>query len=224
NVEMGDTNGAVKLTLNSICNATTNTTHAWSTTVASAEVCNVFDDNADTDTITGVNFSRSDLYFELTFDPSGMWTTLSSPPAGIEIFPRTKLRAAPSAFIVQSLSGFSADQFLQLSPSLANNKIQIDFVKSNEGGFRVSEEGKIQFKDKDAEWINIADSAEVSDGFLWEQKGKDIFLTSDLETSNGLSYIKVSGKGKLTFNSEAIEFRDSSTNDWKGLSGLSIKK
>lgn len=121
NIEIGDYSGRLDLKINSVCGATLSSNHSWGTTGASATVCNLFDDNGDADSTTGVNFDRTDLYFELTFDPSGTWTTLASPPGGIETFTRTELMSVPTVFDAQRLSGMTGSGFVQLSPSAVQN-------------------------------------------------------------------------------------------------------
>ncbi len=118
NIEIGDANGIFNLNINSVCGATTSGDHHWGTTGASATVCNLIDDN-DSGSVTGVSFDRSDLFLEITFDPSGAWTDLASPPGGIETFTRTALRSVPSAFSAQTLSGIAASGFVQLAPGAA---------------------------------------------------------------------------------------------------------
>lgn len=117
NVEIGDTNGTFNLSINSICAATVNGTSSWGTTGVSATICNLIDDS-DSDSDLGVNFDRQDLFLELTFDPSGVWTTLVSPPGGIETFARTALRSVPSAFVAQTLSGIGSNGFVQIAPTV----------------------------------------------------------------------------------------------------------
>ncbi|MEP7103701.1 MAG: kelch repeat-containing protein [Candidatus Dojkabacteria bacterium] len=135
NVELGDGNGIFTLSINSVCGATSSSTHQWGTTGASATVCNLFDDNADTDTTTGIDFARTDLYLEVTFDPSGAWTTLASPPGGIEIFTRTNLTSVPSAYATKTINGLDETGFVQLNPSAVQS------TSSSSGAIRVNQTG-----------------------------------------------------------------------------------
>ncbi|MEP7103702.1 MAG: kelch repeat-containing protein [Candidatus Dojkabacteria bacterium] len=135
NIELGDTNGILNLTINSVCGATTSATHQWGTTGASATVCNLFDDNGDADSTTGINFARSDLWLELTWDVDGTWTSLTGSSGNAETFGRINLRTAPSAFVAQTLNGFSSSDFVQLNPSAIQN------TTSTNGAIRVNQTG-----------------------------------------------------------------------------------
>ncbi len=117
-VEIGATNGIFNLNINSVCAATTSGNSQWGTSGTSATLCALVDDS-DSDSDTGVSFDRNDLYIEITFDPSGAWSSLASPPGGIETFSRIQLKSVPSAFVAQSLSGIGATGFVQLTPSAA---------------------------------------------------------------------------------------------------------
>ncbi|MEO6729570.1 MAG: kelch repeat-containing protein, partial [Candidatus Dojkabacteria bacterium] len=116
-----------------------------------------------------------------------------------------------------------------------SNNIQIDFGKQSEGGFRLSDSGKMQFKDKSGDWKNIADSSTITDALLWEQRGDNALLSSDsnlvigldqsnasdtklqvlkdLESRSGLSFLKITASGSIQFNNENVGFRvNESTN------------
>ncbi|MEP7103700.1 MAG: kelch repeat-containing protein [Candidatus Dojkabacteria bacterium] len=135
NVEIGTGAGRFDLRINSVCVASASGTHSWASTVTSSTLCQLFDDNGDADSVTGVNFDRTDLFLEITFDPSGAWTTLASPPGGIETFTRTGLMSVPTVFSAQTLSGASTDGFVQLSPTT------IQSTPSSTGAIRVNQQG-----------------------------------------------------------------------------------
>ena len=160
NVELGAFDGVFNLSLNSVCQATANGDHQWGTTVASSSVCNLVDDS-DADSITGVNFGRTDLWMEISFDPSGTWTTLASVPGGTEAFTRKAVTSAPSALVAGTLDGIGPTGFVQVGPSASqsttttNTLIDLnetgggtpDLLKLSVGGnsvFKVDNTGNIQ--------------------------------------------------------------------------------
>jgi hypothetical protein len=160
NVELGAYDGVFNLGINSVCQATSSGDHIWGTTSASSSVCNLVDDS-DSDSTTGVNFGRNDLWMEISFDPSGTWTTLASVPGGTEAFTRKAITSAPSALVAETLNGIGPTGFVQVGPSSSqattttNPLIDLnetgggtpDLLKLSVGGsqvFKVDNTGNIQ--------------------------------------------------------------------------------
>lgn len=172
NVELGDTNGIFTLLLNSVCQSTASGSHSWSVAVGGPTICNIFDDNADADSTVGINFDRADLYLELTFDPSGAWTSLASPPGGIEVFARTNLNSVPTAFMTTLVGGLDETGYVQLSPTSEQA------TSSSTGAVRVNQQGSGDI---------LKFQTDVSNTFTLTNAGQ-LQLSS---ASNGYAYTRV---------------------------------
>lgn len=156
-VEIGDYEGIFNLVINS-CGSSDNGVSQWGTSVGN---CTVYDDYSltYTDTDPGVNFDRDDLWVEISFadaDTSGSLGSFS------ETFTRTQFRSVPSAMMAKSLSGISADGFVQFAPDAAqasgdtsnpliflnengvNTPNLLQLQRSGSNRFVVTNEGEIQ--------------------------------------------------------------------------------
>jgi hypothetical protein len=117
-----------------------------------------------------------------------------------------------------------------------NNKVQINMGENGEGGFRVSSEGKMQYKNADSEWKDIEKNVTIDSGVIWEkvndkiqvaniQEGDEVIIgveeaNQDEETKlqvsggiadlgvKGLKYIKLNGgENKIEIGGEEIGIR-----------------
>jgi N-acetylneuraminic acid mutarotase len=108
-VEIGDTDGIINLSLNS-CGSTQVGLSQWGTSVGT---CAVQLDNANTGS-PGVDFSRSDLWIEFSFAPAD---TVGSLGSFTEVFSRSTLDQVPSAISADTLNGLRPSDFVQFAPS-----------------------------------------------------------------------------------------------------------
>jgi hypothetical protein len=116
-----------------------------------------------------------------------------------------------------------------------NNKVQINMGENGEGGFRVSNEGKMQYKNADQEWKDIQQDIAVDDGVIWTKVNDKLFANvseeeelivgvdeanqsedTKLQVSGGiadlgvkgLKYIKLNGgENKIEIGGEEIGIR-----------------
>jgi hypothetical protein len=111
-VEIGDNGGIFALTFNS-CGSANSGNSQLGTSVGT---CTAVDDS-DADSDPGINFNRTDLYFEISFAPSDTSGSLGS---FSEVFTRSPLTSVPSTMYSQitgQLGGLGTSNYVQIAPS-----------------------------------------------------------------------------------------------------------